>query len=67
MRDKAFEPMDSASIAIEVREPGDQRVQLAAAPVPTESGLFEATYVPRTSGGYLAQATVTDAAGTKVR
>ncbi len=65
VRDKAFEPVDSASIAIEVREPGDQRVQLAAAPVPTESGLFEAIYVPRTSGGYFAQVTVTDAAGTK--
>lgn len=63
VRDKAFEPVDSAAIAIEVREPDGQRVQLAAAPVPSESGLFEATYVPRTSGGYLAQATVTDATG----
>ena len=63
VRDKAFEPVDSAAIAIEVREPDGQRVQLAAAPVPSESGLFEATYVPRTSGGSLAQATVTDATG----
>jgi uncharacterized membrane protein len=66
VRDKAFEPMDSVSVALEVREPGDQRVQLAATAVPTESGLFEATYVPRASGGYLAQAAVTDATGTKV-
>jgi len=63
VRDKAFEPVDSAAIAIEVREPDDKRVQLAAAPVPAESGLFEATYIPRTSGGYLAQATVTDTTG----
>ena len=66
VRDKAFEPVDSASIAIEVREPGNQRLQLTAAPVPAESGLFEATYVPRTSGSYLAQVTVTDATGAKV-
>jgi len=66
VRDKAFEPVDSASVAIEVREPGEQRIQLTAAAVPAESGLFEGTYVPRTSGGYLAQATVTDATGAKV-
>jgi hypothetical protein len=30
----------------------------------TESGLFEASYVPHRSGGYIAQATVTDANGT---
>ncbi len=63
VRDKTFEPVDGASVALEVREPGEQRVQLAAAPVPSESGLFEATYVPRSSGGYLAQATVTDTTG----
>jgi uncharacterized membrane protein len=66
VRDKAFEPVDSASIAVEVREPGGQRVQLTAVPVSTESGLFEATYVPRTSGGYLAQATATDATRAKL-
>ena len=66
VRDKAFEPVDNASTAIQVREPSDQQVQLTAAPVSTESGLFEATYVPRTSGAYLAQATVTDATGVKI-
>ena len=65
VRDKAFEPVNSASVAIEVREPEGRRVQLTATPAATESGLFEATYVPRASGGYLAQATVTDATGVK--
>jgi uncharacterized membrane protein len=65
VRDKAFEPMDSASVAVEVREPEGRRVQLTATSAATESGLFEATYVPRASGGYLAQAAVTDAAGVK--
>jgi len=65
VRDKAFEPVDNASVAIEVREREGKRVQLTATSAATESGLFEATYVPRASGGYLAQATVTDAAGVK--
>ncbi|MBN1507179.1 MAG: hypothetical protein JW955_10060 [Sedimentisphaerales bacterium] len=65
VRDKNFEPVDNASITIQVREPSGQQVRLTAAPAPTESGLFEATYVPRASGAYLAQASVTDAAGTK--
>jgi uncharacterized membrane protein len=65
VRDKAFEPVDSASVAIEVREPGGRQVHLTAAPAPTESGLFEATYVPRASGGYFAQAVVTGSTGAK--
>ena len=73
VRDKSFEPADNVSIALEVdepnaagTEPGGRRVQLTAAPAPAESGLFEAAYVPRTSGGYLARVAVTDAAGSKV-
>jgi uncharacterized membrane protein len=73
VRDKSFEPAHNISIALEVdepnaagTEPGRRRVQLTAAPAPAESGLFEAAYVPRTSGGYLARVAVTDAAGSKV-
>ena len=63
-RDKRFEPLDNVSVAIAVREPGGQSIRLTAEPVMTESGLFEASYVPRKSGGYLAEATMTDANGT---
>lgn len=66
VRDKRFEPLDNVSVAINVQEPGGQSVRLTAEPVMTESGLFEALYVPRKSGGYLAQATVTDANGTEL-
>jgi len=66
VRDKRFEPLDNVSVAVDVREPGGQSVQLTAEPAMTESGLFEASYVPRKSGGYLAQATVTDANGTEL-
>lgn len=62
VRDKAFEPMDDASVAVEVQEPDGRRVSLTASPAPGESGLFEAVYVPRVSGGYMANATATDTA-----
>jgi len=66
VRDKAFAPMDNVSVAVEVREPGGRSVSLTATPVPAETGLFEAAYVPRLSGGYFAQAAATGADGTKL-
>jgi hypothetical protein len=62
-RDKAFEPLDNVSLAVEVQEAEGSTVQPVAAPVPTESGVFEATYVPRRSGGYRAKTAVRDTAG----
>jgi uncharacterized membrane protein len=41
-------------------------VRLAAEPALNEAGLYEATYVPRETGGYLAEAVVTDSAGAEV-
>jgi uncharacterized membrane protein len=60
VRGKDFEPMDNVSVAIEVDQPQGQKLRLTATPVAGESGLFESTYVPRSSGGYLAHAVVTD-------
>ena len=65
-RDKDFEPMDNVSVVIEVREPGDRQVRLAAEPVLSQAGLFEAIYVPRQSGGYYARAIVADAEATQL-
>jgi len=62
-RDKDFEPLDNVSVSIEVSEPEGQKVLLTAEPVLTESGLFEATHIPRSNGGYFANAVVTDANG----
>jgi uncharacterized membrane protein len=62
-RNKDFEPMDNVSVSVEVHEPKGQKVQLTAEPVLTESGLFEATHIPRSNGGYFARAVITDANG----
>jgi len=66
VRKENFEPMDNVSIAIEVRDPQGQNLRLTAEPVLTESGLFEATYIPRYNGSYLARAVVNDANGAEV-
>ena len=66
VRDRAFEPMDNVAVAVEVREPDHTRAKLTATPVPAERGLFEAVYLPRASGGYVAQATIAGADGTKL-
>jgi len=66
VRNKNFEPMDNVSIAIEVRDPQEQKVQLTAEPVLSESGLFEAAYIPRYNGSYVARAVVNDANGVEV-
>lgn len=58
---KDFEPMDGVSVVVEVRDPEGKEVRLTAEPVLTEAGLFEATYIPRLSGGYYARASVANA------
>ncbi len=60
VRDKDFEPMDNISVIIEVTDPQDRKTQLTAEPAFQDTGLFEATYIPRFNGGYLAKAYVTD-------
>ena len=66
VRNKDFKPMENVSIVIEVRESRGQKVQLTAESVLTESGLFEATYIPRRNGSYLAKVVVNDANGVEV-
>jgi hypothetical protein len=53
--------MDGVSVVVEVRDPQGRKVRLTAEPVLTEAGLFEATYIPRLSGGYHVHASVADA------
>jgi hypothetical protein len=78
-RDKQFKPLDNASVKITVTPLADSfqtnldgalqstnSVQLSAEPALTEAGRYEAMYVPRISGGYLAEAVVTDSDGIEV-
>ncbi len=66
-RDKKFQPLDNATISLQVRsQVTTNTVRLSAEPALTEAGLYEATYVPRETGGYAAEAVVTDSFGMEV-
>jgi uncharacterized membrane protein len=69
-RDAKFQPLDDATTTIEVEPVGfDAKdaahapIRLQAEPALTEPGLYQATYVPRFTGGYKATAVVMNNAG----
>jgi len=73
-RDAKFQPLDEASVVIEVQPvrfegPAgalDKPIRLVAEPALSEAGLYEATYVPRQTGGYRATAIVANSVGAEV-
>jgi hypothetical protein len=73
VRDPKFQPLDNASLSLEVQqvlaESGDPQtnwIHLQAEPSAAEPGLYQATYVPRASGGYKVTVGVTNAEGGEV-
>lgn len=74
-RDEKFQPLDNSTVNITVTTlpagaPKDaaatRGIRLHAEPALSEAGLSEATFVPRDTGGYLAEAVVADGNGTEV-
>ena len=74
-RDKVFQPQDNATVSLKVSAfKSDENsfhtnaavVSLAAEPSLAEAGLYQAGYIPRDAGGYLAEAVVTDANGAEI-
>lgn len=69
VRDKRFLPLDNATITLQVRPVGagaTNVARLTAEASTTQAGVYEATYVPRETGGYHAEAMVVDANGMEV-
>jgi len=74
VRDPKFQPLDNASVSLEVQpvmveaaaQPMTNSIRLRAEPSAAEPGLYEATYLPRATGGYKAIACVTNSAGLEV-
>ncbi len=71
VRDEKFQPVDDATVAINV-EPvvfdgttgaAGNAIKLEAEPALSEPGLYQATYVPRQTGGFRAVASVKNSAG----
>ena len=66
-RDAKFQPLDNATVHIKVQPVGrageGATITLPAEASAGEAGLYEATYVPRESGGYRVEASVTEQSG----
>jgi uncharacterized membrane protein len=70
-RDKQFQPLGNASVLVTVQPVGMEgaqtnAVRLMAEPSASEPGAYEAMYLARDSGAFLAEAVVTDEAGAEV-
>jgi hypothetical protein len=72
VRDEKFQPVDDASVNVEIEPAVFQSagaggaaapIKLEAEPALSEAGLYQATYVPRVTGGFKATATVKNNAG----
>lgn len=72
VRDEKFQPLDDAAINLEVSlimtggAKETNAVHLSAEPSSEEAGLYQATYLPRATGGYQATAWVTNSSGAAV-
>lgn len=66
-RDRKFQPLDNATVQLLVTYIGTgnetNSVRLTAEAAPTAAGVYTATYIPRHSGAYRAEAIVVDANG----
>ncbi len=71
VRDAKFQPLDNVSVTLKIQPlvnggTNGVALRLNTEPALNEPGLYQATYVPRDTGGYLAEATVTNAVGAEV-
>ena len=76
-RDKKFQPQENATVVLQIRPVGQSTnaaaarpaalatnaIRITAEPSATEPGVYEASYVPRETGGYAASAILSDQAG----
>lgn len=66
-RDPKFQPLDNAGVSLKVTRAGapadEAPITLSAEASSSEPGLYEASYIPRDSGGYRIDATVLNEAG----
>src|SRR5262249_15085424 len=71
VRDQKFQPLDNAAVIVNVQPIADSatnlnKIRLTAEPALSEPGLYQATYIPRDTGGYRAEAVVTNSVGAEV-
>jgi len=65
-RDDQFEPLDNASVGLNVKTPDGREIELAVESSERTPGQYEATFAPREAGVYRAVVTVVAADGSEV-
>ncbi len=55
VRDEAYQPLDNASVKIDVTTPEEEHVTLTATPSQEAAGTYVTVYQPRLAGGYRAE------------
>jgi uncharacterized membrane protein len=65
-RDKQFEPLDNASVAVTIRTPDDKQIELVAESSDRAPGEYAALFAPRVPGSYRAEIVATAADGSEV-
>jgi hypothetical protein len=65
-RDRQFEPLDNASVKLQVETPDKRQIELVAEASDAAPGRYEAMFAARVPGVYRAQITVHDADGSEV-
>ena len=64
VRDEEFQPLDNAKITLKVWPVGsDEEIPLSPEPENEKAGVYSSQFIPRTSGGYLAEVEARDAQG----
>lgn len=63
VRDRAFHPIDDATMKITVEQPGGKKADLFAEPSLKDAGVFEAEFFPRGDGAYRVKAEIKDGKG----
>jgi len=64
--DAEFQTVQSANVTIDIQDPNGRHLTLPASQVSQQPGLFEATFLPRSSGPYIATAHAVGPDGTTI-
>ena len=66
VRDKSFEPLDNASVAVRVKTPDGREIELAAEPSQRSAGEYRTSFASRSPGGYLASVVAKEEDGSEI-
>jgi len=66
VRDRTYAPMDNVSVTIEVKDSETETIRLHAQPVEDESGVYQATFIPRNQETQIARAVIRKANGAEI-